>query len=45
MQTTVNQGFRLSPGQKYVWLAQQGRPSAVGCTVLVEGKLDVSTLE
>src|SRR5829696_8163920 len=46
MQTTVNQGCRLSPGQKYVWLAQQGRPHfRTECTVLIEGKLDVCTLE
>ncbi len=46
MQPTVNQGCRLSPGQKHVWLAQQGKPHfCAGCTVLIEGKLDVSTLE
>src|SRR6267142_5327930 len=46
MQATVNQGCRLSPGQKHVWLAQQGKPHfCAGCTVLIEGKLDVSTLE
>ncbi|HKU74237.1 MAG TPA: amino acid adenylation domain-containing protein [Pyrinomonadaceae bacterium] len=45
MQVTV-QGCRLSPGQKHLWLAQQGKPEfRAGCTVLIEGKLDVSALE
>lgn len=45
MQVTV-QGCRLSPGQKQLWLAQQGKPEfRDGCTVLIEGKLDVSALE
>ncbi len=40
------QGCRLSPGQKHLWLVQQGKPDfRAGCTVLIEGKLDVNTLE
>jgi amino acid adenylation domain-containing protein len=46
MQATVNQGCRLSPGQKHVWLVQQGKPDfRASCTVLITGNLDVDALE
>jgi amino acid adenylation domain-containing protein len=46
MQATMNQGYRLSPGQKHVWLAQQGGAIfRAGCDVLIDGNLEVSILE
>src|SRR5690348_7030081 len=47
MQPDLNEGFRLSPQQKRVWLLQSSNniPYRVQCAVLIEGALDDALLQ
>jgi len=46
MQPDLNEGFRLSPQQKRLWLLQsENVTSRVQCAVLIEGDLDDSLLQ
>ena len=45
MPEAATAGFQLSPQQKHLWSAQDGRPGAVHLAVLLEGNLDVQRLQ